>query len=105
MVVLGMAGFHFGTLEEYYVGTLKLPPCNVVSDGSFLLILLYIITGIFGNTFWVIAVCDGTWLGIEGITDLTLGQLFIAVFCLLSFVMMISFKVKILCSRRHPLPT
>ena len=49
MVVMAMASFHFATLEEYYVGTLKLPPCNAVSDGSIMLILMYIITGILGN--------------------------------------------------------
>ena len=73
MVVMAMASFHFGTLEEYYVGTLKLPPCNAVSDGSVLLILMYIITGILGNQIWVLPICDGSWLNIEGITDLTLG--------------------------------
>ena len=73
MVVMAMASFHFATLEEYYVGTLKLPPCNAVSDGSIMLILMYIITGILGNQIWVKPICDGSWLNIEGITDLTLG--------------------------------
>ena len=85
-----MAAFHFSTLEEYYIGTLKLPVCNAVSDGSIFLIIMYLITGIFGNGIWVVPICDGTWLNIEGITDLTLGQIFIAALCLMSFVVMIS---------------
>ena len=52
MVVMAMAAFHFTTLEEYYVGTLKLPVCNAVSDGSLLIILMYLVTGILGNEFW-----------------------------------------------------
>ena len=90
MVVLSMAAFHFATLEEYYVGTLKLPVCNAVSDGSLLLIIMYLVTGVLGNEIWVIAVCDGTWMNIEGITDLTLGQIMISALCLMSFVMMTS---------------
>lgn len=73
MVVMSMAAFHFTTLEEFYVGTLKLPVCNAVSDGSLLIILLYLWTGIVGNDFWVMTICDGTWLDIEGIEELTLG--------------------------------
>ena len=68
-----MASFHFSTLEEYYVGTLVLPVCNPVSDGAFLVILGYLVTGFLGNDIWVTNVCDGTWLNIEGITKLTLG--------------------------------
>ena len=105
MVILAMASFHFATLEEYYVGTLKLPMCNAVSDGSALLILMYLVTGILGNQIWVVPICDGTWMNIDGITDLTLGQIFIAALCLLSLAMTLSFYVKIFRSRSHPLPT
>jgi len=89
MVVQGLGAFHFTTLEEYYVGTLKLPVCNAVSDGSLLIIAMYIVTGVMGNGIWVLTVCDGTWLNIDGITDLTLGQLVIAVMCLMSSFIMI----------------
>lgn len=81
LVVMALAAFHFTTLEEYYVGTLKLPICNAVSDGSLILILMYLVTGILGNDIWVITVCDGTWLNIEGIDKLTLGQVVIGVMC------------------------
>lgn len=84
MVVMAMAAFHFTTLEEYYVGTLKLPVCNAVSDGSLLIIGMYLVTGVLGNGFWATTVCDGTWLNIEGITELTLGQLLITVMCVMS---------------------
>ena len=53
--------FHFATLEEYYAGTLILPVCNGVSDGSILLITVFLATGIFGYEFWAYGVCDGTW--------------------------------------------
>lgn len=73
MVVQAMAAFHFTTLEEYYVGTLKLPVCNAVSDGSAMIVLMYLVTGIFGNDIWAITICNGKWLNIDGITDITLG--------------------------------
>mmetsp|Transcript_45503 Transcript_45503/g.60366 ORF Transcript_45503/g.60366 Transcript_45503/m.60366 type:complete len:121 (-) Transcript_45503:576-938(-) len=66
-LVMAMAAFHFTTLEEYYVGTLKLPVCNAVSDGSLLIILMYLVTGITGNWIWTTHICDGTWMDIEGI--------------------------------------
>lgn len=69
------ACFHFATLEEYYVGTLRLPVCNGVSDGSVLMIMLFIATGIFGNEFWAKGVADGKWLHMEGLDVLTIGQL------------------------------
>ena len=49
MVVLSMAAFHFATLEEYYVGTLRMPVFNAVTDGSLLVILIYLVTGSLGN--------------------------------------------------------
>ena len=67
--------FHFCTLEEYYLGTLKLPMFNGVSDGSLPVIVLLIFTGAIGNTWWAEDACDGTWLGIPSITTLNKGQL------------------------------
>lgn len=67
------ACFHFATLEEYYVGILRLPVCNGVSDGSVMMIILFIATGIFGNDFWAKGVADGKWLHIEGCDILTIG--------------------------------
>lgn len=61
------AAFHFATLEEYYVGTLRLPPLNAVSDGSVLAIGLFIFSGVKGNEVWATPVCDGSWLHIKGI--------------------------------------
>lgn len=70
---MAMAAFHFTTLEEYYVGTLCLPVCNAVSDGSLMIIALFLVTGFTGNWIWTVHVVDGTWLNIEGIEELTLG--------------------------------
>mmetsp|Transcript_18530 Transcript_18530/g.28459 ORF Transcript_18530/g.28459 Transcript_18530/m.28459 type:complete len:175 (+) Transcript_18530:294-818(+) len=44
--------FHGYTLEEYWVGWLKLGRFNAVSDGSVLVIGHYLILAYFGNTFW-----------------------------------------------------
>jgi ethanolaminephosphotransferase len=68
--------FHFTTLEEYYLGTLKLPMFNGVSDGSLILIILMIFTGAIGNTWWAEDACDGKWLSIPSVTNLNRGQLF-----------------------------
>ncbi len=89
MVVCSLAAFHFTTLEEYYVGTLKLPICNAVSDGSILIIGMYIVTGALTNDFWAMTICDGTWLNTEGITELTLGQIVIAVMCVMPLFIII----------------
>jgi ethanolaminephosphotransferase len=48
----GAASFHFSTLEEYYTGGLFLGKFNGVSDGSILIIFIYLIMGCFGNEFW-----------------------------------------------------
>jgi len=45
--------FHFSTLEEYYTGGLFLGPGNGISDGSFGVISVFIILGIYGNE-WVL---------------------------------------------------
>ena len=66
-LVFGMAAFHFATLEEFYVGTLCLPVCNAVSDGSLILCSMFLVTGILGNDIWVIEICDGSWMNINGI--------------------------------------
>ena len=68
--------FQFTTLEEYYLGTLKLPILNGVSDGSLIVIILLIFTGVVGNTWWAVEVCDGTWLRIESISKINRGQIF-----------------------------
>lgn len=65
--------FHFTTLEEYYLGTLKLPIFNGVSDGSLVIIALLIFTGAIGNTWWAEDACDATWLGISSVTNLNKG--------------------------------
>lgn len=88
-IVMNVAAFHFSTLEEYYIGTLHLPICNAVSDGSLLIIALYVVTGFTGNDLWAMPICDGTWLNIEGITELTLGQIAIVVLSVLSLIIII----------------
>jgi len=90
LVVMSMAGFHFTTLEEYYLGTLALPVCNAVSDGSVLLVLFYLITAGIGNDTWAITVADGTWMNIEGIEDITLGQIVVAALCFMSIFVVLT---------------
>ena len=66
-LVIIMACFHFATLEEYYVGSLDLPACNGVSEGSLVIILLFVVTGICGSDIWTKPAASGSWLHIEGI--------------------------------------
>ena len=89
-LILGMAAFHFSTLEEYYIGSLILPPCNAVGDGSVLIIILFIITGCTGNMLWAKPVCNGEWLGVDGITELTIGQIIVIIAFVLSIFVVIS---------------
>mmetsp|Transcript_26257 Transcript_26257/g.18623 ORF Transcript_26257/g.18623 Transcript_26257/m.18623 type:complete len:201 (+) Transcript_26257:171-773(+) len=65
--------FHLATLEEYYVGTLYLPVVNAVSEGSLLLLLLTLVSGIIGNGFWATQLIDVTNAEIPGMTFITLG--------------------------------
>jgi ethanolaminephosphotransferase len=44
--------FHFSTLEEYYIGGLYLGPLNGVTDGSVLIMAVFLVSGIFGTSFW-----------------------------------------------------
>ena len=73
MLVTMYACFHFATLEEYYIGTLTLPVCNGVSDGSICMIILFIITGILGADIWTVTVGSGKWMHIQGVEEMTVG--------------------------------
>lgn len=44
--------FYFSTLEEYYIGGLYLGVGNGVTDGSVIIIALFIYSGYAGNEFW-----------------------------------------------------
>ena len=70
-----MTAFHFGTLEEYYLGILELPPLNGVSDGSLLVVSYYLAAGIIGADKMSMPVRPGEWLHIPGIVELTVGQI------------------------------
>lgn len=50
--------FHFSTLEQYYTGGLFLGPFNGITDGSGLILLLFLIMTIAGNDFWRIPVAN-----------------------------------------------
>ena len=78
-----MTVFHFSTLEEYYIGTLDLPPLNGVSDGSIIIIGFYLACGIIDNSKMALNVRPGEWLQIDGIKTLTVGQIMVLP-CLIS---------------------
>jgi ethanolaminephosphotransferase len=59
-----ITSFHLATLEEYYIGSLVLPACNGVSDGSIAVILFFIISGIFGPEFWSYQLLESPWMPI-----------------------------------------
>jgi hypothetical protein len=64
-------------LEEYYVGELTLQVCNGVTDGSFAIIGLTLLTGfIGGNNIWATPIYDATAWHWRGVTIMTLGQAF-----------------------------
>ena len=52
-IIAVLASFYFSTLEEYYTGGLYLGLGNFITDGSALVIGLYIAMGIWGNNFWL----------------------------------------------------
>lgn len=68
-----MTAFHFGTLEEYYLGILELPPLNGVSDGSLLMVAFYLAAGIIGTEKMSIPVRPGEWMHVPGVPQLTSG--------------------------------
>eukprot|EP00352_Strombidinopsis_acuminata_P002918 CAMPEP_0176385838 /NCGR_PEP_ID=MMETSP0126-20121128/35464_1 /TAXON_ID=141414 ORGANISM="Strombidinopsis acuminatum, Strain SPMC142" /NCGR_SAMPLE_ID=MMETSP0126 /ASSEMBLY_ACC=CAM_ASM_000229 /LENGTH=84 /DNA_ID=CAMNT_0017752427 /DNA_START=470 /DNA_END=724 /DNA_ORIENTATION=+ len=72
-----MAAFHLPTLEEYYSGTLYLPPINGVGEGSVFAMILYLITGFTGSGLWATELFSGTWTGIAGLETICLGQFII----------------------------
>lgn len=99
------ASFHFATIEEHYLGTLRLPPLNAVSDGSVIAIAFCIFSGIYGCEVWAIPVCDGRWLHIDGITTLTIGQLIIVVGCGVATLTYMTNWLRILYSKKYPAST
>lgn len=105
VLMTAYAAFFFATLEEYYVGTLKLPVGNTVSDGSPLLILLMFITGFTGNGYFTTVLFNGSWLNIDGITELTLGQALMLAICVTNTLTAIASIYGILKSGSHPLET
>ena len=86
-IVINIAAFYFATLEEYYVGTLRLPVINAVSEGTVAVVLVYLYSGMVGNQIWLEPVCDGTWMGIDGVTDITTGQIAATVLTIIPAVM------------------
>lgn len=73
------AAFHFATLEEYYTGTLYLPPFNGVSDGSIVIVLAMFASGCATNAFWADEILGGEWLHLGNIQEITVGQLVLMV--------------------------
>jgi len=102
VLITGYAGFFFATLEEYYVGTLRLPPFNAVSDGAPLLILIMFVTGFTGNGYFTTVLFDGSWLNIDGITELTLGCALMLLISVMSILTALSCIYGVIKSRSHP---
>jgi hypothetical protein len=60
---------------------------NGVSDGSIFIILASLYTAYHGNNMWATPVCDGSWLNIDGITILTVGQILALSLSVLTFLL------------------
>lgn len=48
-----MMGFYFEIIHQYYTGKLVLGPGNGASDGSIVVIGVYILAGIMGNDIFL----------------------------------------------------
>jgi len=72
-IVTVYAAFHFATLEEYYSGTLYLPPFNGVSDGSIVICLAMFVSGCTTNEFWADEILGGQWLHLENMNEIRIG--------------------------------
>ena len=46
---------------------------NAVSEGTVFVVLVYLYSGINGNSLWLTPFGDATWLGIEDVTEFTFG--------------------------------
>ena len=69
--------FYFVSLEHYYLGVLRLPPINGVQDGAILILILSLYISYVGNNVFATPTgYDARWMGMEGVTDLTVGQTF-----------------------------
>jgi hypothetical protein len=91
LVISCVANFHFTTLEEYYVGTMTLPVCNGITDGSVAIIGLTVFTGLIGgNNIWATPVYDISALQMRGLTILTVGQIFSCVVALVHTLLSIN---------------
>jgi ethanolaminephosphotransferase len=63
IIIAITTGFFFATLEEYYCGRLDLPPFNGVSDGCVLIVLVGILSGIFGCRTWSLKIFSSVSIG------------------------------------------
>jgi ethanolaminephosphotransferase len=52
ILVFALLGFGFATWERYYVGGLYLPVLNMPIEGLLLIVLVFVVTGIFGHSIW-----------------------------------------------------
>jgi hypothetical protein len=106
MLLMGVySAFYYATLQEWYVGSLDLPPCNGVSDGSFIIMSGYILSGIFGAQFYAVPLFDASWLGWTGVTDITIGQLSMTMVATINLIMAAQFVIGIVKSKWKPFPT
>ena len=77
--------FYTTTLEEYYVGELFLQKGNGVTDGSVIVLGVYIAMGIYGNGWWLNEV--PAWLQVYGLIK-TYNDLMVA-YTVLNFILMV----------------
>ena len=67
---------------------MRLPMINAVSEGTLVGTSIYIFTGIVGNSFWISPSLNIEWLGITGVSHLTLGQTIMIVLLMIPVAMM-----------------
>lgn len=47
---------------------------NGITDGSVIIYIIMVVTGVLGGLIWAVPIVPGQWLVIEGIEVLTTGQ-------------------------------
>jgi len=87
LMFTSFATFYLNMLEEYYVGEFILQIGNLSTDGSLMLFITFLVTGILGNNFWLVTV------SING-TDIMLKELYFYIYFPVQVVVLTSLTLQ-----------
>lgn len=86
-MILFTSSFYLKTYEEYVTGVMELGFINPVDEGIVFLVIVLLISGIFGNSLWSKSI--GFW-------DLDLSDLMLIIFTFTSSLFVIQSLIKII---------